>query len=169
MPLLLWTSFLEPHLLPPIDFIKLYFHLFISRYFLIYSLMSLLTPLLLFLVCSLFFLEFVLPSFFSLWFYFHTIVVRKDAWNNSYSLKFVEAYFVVYLVAYPREYSMSTGKGKKWFIYGCAGSLLLLAGPVLHCGAGSSLRWLLFLQNTGSRAHGLELFWCMGSVVAAQA
>ena len=43
-------------------------------------------------------------------------------------------------------------------IYGCAGSLLC---------AGCSLRWLLLLQSTTSRALRLQSLWHMGSVVSA--
>ena len=49
--------------------------------------------------------------------------------------------------------------------FGCVGSLLLRTGfslvvasggyPLLQC-TGFSLRWLLLLQSTGSRVHGLQ-------------
>ena len=59
------------------------------------------------------------------------------------------------------------------FIYGCVGSLLLRRGlslaavswgySSLWC-AGFSLRWLLLLWSTGSRAHGLQELWRTGLV-----
>ena len=51
----------------------------------------------------------------------------------------------------------------------CLGLLLLWRAGVplsLWC-MGCSPWWLLLLQSTGCRAHGLQQLWCVGSVIAA--
>ena len=63
------------------------------------------------------------------------------------------------------------------FIFGCAGSSLLLCGFILvalseGCSSlqylGCSLEWLLLLRSTGSRVSGLQQLQLAGSKVQAQ-
>ena len=66
------------------------------------------------------------------------------------------------LLAATARFPSSKSIQKTGYYFGCTGSLLPCTGSLWPWHSGFSLRWLLFLRSTGSRARRLQELWPIG-------